>query len=155
MFGKHIIDVEHVTSTKILGNDCSPLQWRFTTINNASPKKVGDLKSNNNRVRKLMSNATCLINESIADADCKNSHIRSMNRLLPALEFLRKKNDIIDEEVENFQLEFDLFFFQDWINFWGQKPCPIVFTHIKMGICHSFCISGETCVRISIKVGKI
>ena len=67
---------------------------------NASPKKAGELKSYNNRERKLMSNFSCLINASITDADRKSSQITSMSHFLPALELFLKKTDFADEEVE-------------------------------------------------------
>ena len=55
----------------MLGDDYNPSHLRLFMMNNVSPKKVGELKSDNTRARKLMANVTCLINSSISDADGK------------------------------------------------------------------------------------
>ena len=62
-----------------------------------------------------------------------------MDHLLPALEFIRKKTDLTDEEVDNFQVEFDLFF-QDWVKLWGQKT-----TSNLIHMCQSGYISEFLC----------
>ena len=53
-FNKCITCIEHIVSTKTLGDDYNPSQWRFPMMINVSSNKVGELKSDNTRERKLM-----------------------------------------------------------------------------------------------------
>ena len=48
--------------------------------------------------------------------------------MIPALKLLRKKTDFTEDEIEEFQVNFDLFF-QDWVQLWGEKSI-LKYVHI-------------------------
>ena len=66
-FDQCMSDVENLISTYTLGNAFDPSQWRFPTQQNQSPKKVGGLKRDNNKSRKLLQCSIKIVEISIAD----------------------------------------------------------------------------------------
>ena len=121
-------DVERLINYETLGDEFSPSQWRFPLQQDESPKREGELKSNNNASRKLLTNSVKLIEISITDNDRKQLCMSCTNNMLPSLTLLRKKTDFTDDDIKKIQELFDEFF-QRWVQLWGEKSITN-YTHI-------------------------
>jgi len=119
-FDQYVKDVERLINYEILGDEFNPSQWHFPLQQDVSPKRVGELKSDNNTARKLLTNSMKLIEISITDNDRKELYISCINNILPSLTLLRKKTDFTDDDINKFQELFDEFF-QRWVQLWGEK----------------------------------
>ena len=88
MFDQCVKDFKYFVNEKILGSELYYSQWNFPIQKNVSPKKVGEVKSNNRIYLKLIENSISVIELSVTDEERQvkcNVHI---NNLLPTLALL-------------------------------------------------------------------
>ena len=119
-FDQCMYDVQSLINTQTLGNDLNPSLWRFPIQQNQSPKKVRDLKSENNTSRNLLQHSIKITDISTTESIRKSLHVSCMSNILPALTLLRQKTNFSDDNIKKFQAHFDVFF-QQWVPLWGEK----------------------------------
>ena len=119
-FNKHTNDIEELVNTQILGSIFNPSQWCFPVQKNVSPKKVGELKSDNRQTRKMLRNAMLIVIASVTDSERKEKNNQCLNNSTRALELLSEKTNFSDQEIKSFQSMIDLLF-QHWVELWGEK----------------------------------
>lgn len=84
--------MDALVNAKILGDEFNPAQWKFPAQKNASPKKMGELKSIHTVARKLLNQANAIIEINIADALRKEKHVAALDNIRAAIKLIRKKN---------------------------------------------------------------
>ena len=77
---------------------------RFPIQQTHSPKKVGELKSDNNTDRKRLQYSIKIINIIITDNTRNFFHTSYVNSVLPVLTLLRQKTDFSDDDAKKFKL---------------------------------------------------
>jgi hypothetical protein len=111
---KFVEDVEVYINTHILGGEFNPAQ--FTCPIEDDYKKIGTICLCNNRVRKLVNGISGLLDYCVCDASRKAEWSTCIDdNYSLAMRLLRKKRDLTEAEICQFQKYIDLFF-QSWVN---------------------------------------
>jgi len=118
---EYIAQVERIVSTRILGTQWRPKQWRVPIKENC--QEIASVSLSNTKTRQLM---TCLeplidyIFQHPDDATARQDWLELLDYYNPAIELLRKPTEFSDEEIEEFQTLVDSFY-EKWIKLVGSE----------------------------------
>ena len=110
--------IETYSNTVVLGSEDNPSQWACPY--DAKEQEIGTICLDNNRTRAIVQQLDPLIDICIDDPERKEEWKQSVKFHCNALELLRKKDDLSDDEIAQFQGNVDDFF-QIWIKLHGAE----------------------------------
>jgi hypothetical protein len=119
-------EVEILVNTKIFPNELEAWHWHFPLAEKKKdgdqPGKlvVGDVRLTNPRLRYFTNQLELLIGKCLEHREHKKCLKRVIKHYRSGLNFLRKKTDYTDDEIEQFQDDMDLSF-QDWVFVFGRS----------------------------------
>jgi hypothetical protein len=99
------------------GSDDSPSQWECPY--NVKEKQIDTIALDNGRTRKAINNLEALAEVCFFDDAEKARWIDCISHCRSSMELCRMKDDLTDEDIEEYQEEADLFF-QKWIELNGR-----------------------------------
>jgi hypothetical protein len=122
---RFVSDVESIVNSAVLGTERDPCQWHLPVID-GTPKdqtKIGPITMDNNRTVRIANQLELLIDYCIpetVDADINMKWKRCIPHYRNAMKKLRQKTDFTDDDISEFQNEFDSFY-QDWVGMYGYR----------------------------------
>ena len=105
---KYLEDINLIFNTEIFGNSDRP--YTFKVPYDASKKVIDDVTLDGERCRQLSYNFHSLLSLCIIDDYSRNEWIIIIENYIKAFEIVRKKEDLTDNEIKEFQLYVDIFF---------------------------------------------
>jgi hypothetical protein len=113
---KLLQDVNRHMNKTILGSRSSPAQWECPT--EGDNKEIGTICMDNNRTRKVVTKLGGLIDICIPEGDVRRQQWKEavLDNYVPAFEILRRKEDLSEAQIAEFQLHID-----KWFQVWNGK----------------------------------
>jgi hypothetical protein len=123
-------EVEKIANCSIWGSEDKPTEWECPC--DTQIKELEDITLNNNRTRALVEKFEPLIDVCVQSEPrrIKWKHAVSMYR--SAMVLLRKKDEITDEQIYEFQEKIDLFF-HEWMFLTGRPGMTNYFHMLSSG----------------------
>jgi hypothetical protein len=119
-----LLAVETIVNKSILGTATNPSQWSLPTDgDNVEDLVIGAITMDNGRTVNIADNLELIVDLCIPeslDATTNQKWKRMMPHYRSAMIKMRQKTDFTDDDISEFQEQFDLFH-QDWVGMYGIK----------------------------------